>query len=65
MRFRVVLVERLAWTDTPSSWFWRLMSGGNNKTLAHSETYSTKRDALNAAQALADTLGVEVEETVG
>lgn len=62
MRFRVVLIERLRWPDTGThSWRWRLMSAGNNLTLAHSEIYSNRRNAEKTASALAAALGVELE----
>lgn len=61
MKFRVVLSSSFI---SPNGWWWRLVSAGNNKTLAHSELYNTKHDAVRTAEALADALGVILETDV-
>lgn len=60
MTYRIVLREA-RYAATPSYWWWVLKSAGNGAVLATSETYSTRRKALAAAQALADALGIEVD----
>ena len=46
-------------------WWWRLVSAGNNATIATSETYTGRQGAMRTAGKLAKALGVEVEYRLG
>jgi len=44
-------------------WFWRLLSV-NGKTLAHSESYSSKRHACKTASKIAKAMGCRYQERI-
>jgi uncharacterized protein YegP (UPF0339 family) len=46
--------------EDPHEWWWTLKSATNGKTLAHSETYRTRRARNKTAHELAAKLGARI-----
>lgn len=64
MNYRIVL-RRSSGETAPVVYWWVLKSAGNGAVLATSETYLTRRRAVQTASALADALVVYVEDVDG
>lgn len=59
MKYRVEL-DRSRVLFGKVRWYWRLVDTSNGKTLAHSEIYARRIDAMATAHQLAEALEVSV-----
>ena len=62
MKYRIELVRSQRNPLFRPKWFWRIIDMSNHKTLAHSENYSRRIDAMATAAGLASALDVTIME---
>jgi uncharacterized protein YegP (UPF0339 family) len=58
MRYRVELYRNVI----TGQYWWTLVAAGNGKMLAHSESYTTRRAAIDTVGGLVAALGCEFED---
>lgn len=61
MKYRIELVRSQS-VLFRQKWFWRIVDMSNHKTIAHSETYARRIDAMATAAGVATALGATVME---